>query len=46
MPEVMPQGLCPPVEDIQQAYDSMNRLLGLVDIIYPNHSAIPVYLKG
>ena len=32
-------------EDIQQAYDSMKKLIGLADIIYPNHSASPVRLK-
>jgi glyoxylase-like metal-dependent hydrolase (beta-lactamase superfamily II) len=29
-------------EDVQQAYDSMHKLIGRVDIIYPNHSARPV----
>jgi N-acyl homoserine lactone hydrolase len=33
-------------EDVKQAHDSMHRLLGLADIIYPNHSASPVRLKG
>jgi len=33
-------------EDIQQAHDSMHKLLRLADIIYPNHSACPVRLKG
>jgi N-acyl homoserine lactone hydrolase len=29
-------------EDVHQAYDSMQKLLGLADIIFPNHSASPV----
>jgi len=33
-------------EDVQQTCDSMNKLLGLADIIYPNHSARPVNVKG
>jgi len=33
-------------EDVQQAYDSMHKLIGLADIIYPNHSAGPVRVKG
>ena len=33
-------------EDVQQAYESMHKLIGLVDIIYPNHSASPVRVKG
>jgi N-acyl homoserine lactone hydrolase len=32
-------------QDVQQAYDSMHKLLGLADIIYPNHSANPVRPK-
>jgi hypothetical protein len=32
-------------EDVQQAYDSIHKLLRLVDIVYPNHSASPVKVK-
>jgi len=33
-------------EDTKQAYDSMQKLIGLADIIYPNHSAGPVRMNG
>jgi N-acyl homoserine lactone hydrolase len=33
-------------EDVRQAYDSMQKLLGLADIIFPNHSASPVRVKN
>jgi N-acyl homoserine lactone hydrolase len=33
-------------EDVQQAFESMNKLIGLADIIYPNHSAGPIRVKG
>jgi len=33
-------------EDVRQAYDSINKLVGLADIIFPNHSFSPVKLKG
>jgi N-acyl homoserine lactone hydrolase len=29
-------------EDVQQAYESMHKLLSIADIIYPNHSVNPV----
>jgi len=32
-------------EDVQQAHDSMHKLMGLADIIYPNHSASPVRVR-
>lgn len=32
-------------EDLKQAYDSIHKLLGLADIIYPNHSINPVWVK-
>lgn len=32
-------------EDFKQAYDSMQKLSGLADIIYPNHSIKPVRMK-
>jgi N-acyl homoserine lactone hydrolase len=33
-------------EDVQQAHDSMNKLMELADIIWPNHSAKPVRVNG
>ena len=33
-------------EDPKEAYDSMQKLLGLTDIIYPNHSTGPVRVEG
>lgn len=32
-------------EDVQQAYDSMHRLIGLAEVIYANHSADPVRVR-
>ncbi len=32
-------------EDVKQAYDSIHKLCGLADIIYPNHSAGPVRVE-
>jgi len=33
-------------ENVQQAYDSLYKLLDLVDIIFPTHSGVPVKLRG
>jgi len=33
-------------EDVEQAYESMRKLMGLADIIYPNHSAAPVLISS
>jgi N-acyl homoserine lactone hydrolase len=33
-------------EDLQQAYESMHKLLRIADIIYPNHSANPAKIKA
>ena len=32
-------------EDVRQAYDSLYKLVNLVDIVYPTHSAFPVKLR-